>query len=145
MKNESEETKTININELEAGALVRSWCGKCKDFREHTVHAKATTAKKAPRAVCNTCNALHMVRLHRPGTKTAKAKVEKVDPQKAWREQVEEVEVEGWKKYTIKEAFTKDEYIEHRKFGKGKVIKVLNKHQVRILFQEGVKLMMQNK
>ena len=145
MTNKINEIERVDFDTLEAGSRVKSWCGKCKDFREHTVQAKNNIPGKSPKSICRTCQAVHMVRFHRPGSSKPKVKVVKIDPATSWPEQVEGVEVEEWKIYQISESFTKNDFVEHRKYGKGKVLRVAGKYRVKILFKDGIKLMLQNK
>ena len=57
-------SKNLDIQKLEVGEEVVSWCGKCKDFTLHT--AKVLQPPKPPKSVCLTCRAIHQIRL-KPG------------------------------------------------------------------------------
>ena len=134
----------VDLDKAEAGDLVRAWCGKCGDFRIHTVKARTLVLGKPPKAVCNTCNAVHLARQKRPGTRKSK-KADASVLALSWDSLVGEAEVETWTPYTIGSTYSKDEFVEHRKYGKGKVIRVLGKYKVQILFQMETKTMLQNK
>ena len=146
MENIINEVEAIDFDTLDAGDRVKSWCGKCKGFRMHTVQAKSLVAGKSPKSICMTCNAVHLVRYHRPGTrKKSTKKREVVNPALTWMTLVGEAEVEEWKPYKISGTYSKDDFVEHRKYGKGKVVKVLDKYKVQIIFEVETKTMLQNK
>ncbi len=143
---ESSENENINLDALEAGDRLKSWCGRCKDFTLHTVQAKTLVLGKAPKSICMVCSAVHMVRLHKPGTRRKSTrKTEAANPALSWLSLVSEVEVEDWIPYQISSTYSKGDFVEHRKYGKGKVLRVLGKHKVQIIFESETKTMLQNK
>ncbi len=44
----------VNLATLEAGDKVKCWCGKCMEFRMHTVKAKSLVPGKSPKSICIT-------------------------------------------------------------------------------------------
>ena len=144
MTNNENEIEPIDLDKAEAGDLVKSWCGKCGEFRVHTVKAKTLVLGKPPKSICKTCGALHLVRFKRPGTRRTR-KSAALDPALSWANVVEAAEVDEWIPYQISTTFSKGDFIEHRKYGKGKVLRVLGKYKVQILFQVETKTMLQNK
>ena len=136
---EEYECEQIDLTALDVGEKLRCWCGKCKDFRQHRV--KGFTPGKPPRTVCLTCNAVHYARLYRPGTRKKK-KAQKAAPVvNRWKELVENNETEAVE-YSMQGAFVRDDFIDHKKFGLGKVIELIASNKIRVIFEEGTKVLL---
>ncbi len=134
--------KKIDIQALKVDEEVTCWCGKCKTFTHHTV--KTLQPPKPPKSVCLTCRAVHQVRLHEPGTKK-KLKDGPAMPEVApWPELVAGVNPDDATKYAIGDNFQLDDFVMHKLFGLGKVVRIDHEKRARISFEAGIKSMIQN-
>ena len=138
-----DECEQIDLFVLDVGEKLRCWCGKCKDFRQHRVKG-INPLPKPPQTVCLTCSAVHLARLYRPGTRkkksTKKPPAPVVNP---WVEMFKDFDDETTD-YTISGTYSRNEIVDHKAFGLGKVTEIMTKNKVRIIFEGGVKLMLQN-
>ena len=136
------ECEQIDLTALGVGDKLRCWCGKCKDFRQHRV--KGFTPGKPPHTVCLTCNAVHLARLYRPGTRRKKTTKKAAPPVNRWKELVEDVEAEGTE-YTLQTSFVRDDFVDHKVFGKGKVLELISTKKIRVIFEGGTKVLLHNR
>jgi hypothetical protein len=132
--------KKRTISSLEIDDEVDSWCGKCGGFKPHKVNT--LQPPKPPKSVCLTCKAIHQVRFQQPGSKKAGASdLANIPP---WPELVEGVNPDLATQYTIIGNFKAGDLIMHKTFGLGCVVTTSGRHRVQMLFESGVKWLVQN-
>lgn len=137
-------TKPVEIKSLTAGDEVRAWCGKCHEMRDHKV--KAITPGKAPKCICLTCHAEHLFRRNPPGkTRARKPRQPAPPPPNPWHELVEGVSPEEGTPYSIGGRFGEGQFINHARYGLGKAIEVIDLTKVKVVFEDGLKIMMMNR
>ncbi|HDH05498.1 MAG TPA: hypothetical protein ENH01_07280 [Nitrospirae bacterium] len=136
------------INNYSAGGDIEAWCTKCKLELSHTIVAMVEDSPK--KVKCNTCNGQHNYRL-KPSEKTrtkSKNPARKTKLQKtSYNEYVSRLtgaDLSIAKKYSIKGNFEQDEIIDHSKFGIGIVLSIIQSNKIKILFEDGPKLLIQN-
>ena len=137
------ECEQIDISALDVSDEVRCWCGKCKDFRLHRV--KGLIPDKPPSSVCLTCSAVHRVRLYRPGSRTKAKRAPAPPPANPWIAAVRGASIEDATAYSMSGSYERNEVVNHKAFGLGKVTDVIGPSKVRIVFEEGSKVMLQNR
>ena len=143
-KEQEDECEQIDLTKLNVGDKLRCWCGngKCKDFRQHRV--KGFTPGKPPHTVCLTCNAVHLARLYRPGSRKKKVAKKAAPPVNRWKELVEDVEAEATE-YSLQASFVRDDFVDHSVFGKGKVLELISSKKIRVIFEGGTKVLLHNR
>ncbi len=130
------------------GGYVESWCTKCKLELGHTIVAIVENAPK--RVKCNTCNGLHNFRTKLAVTSRAKSTKtgrKKKSPEEDYNELLATItggDLSSARKYSINGNYTKDDIVDHSRFGIGIVVSVINPHKMDILFKDGSKLLVQN-
>ena len=136
------------INNYSAGGDIEAWCTKCKLELGHTIIAMVDDSPK--RVKCNTCNGQHNYRA-KPSEKTrtkSKNSPRKTKSQKTnYNEYISRLadrDFSDAKQYSIKGNFEEDEIIDHSKFGIGIVLSVIQINKIKILFEDGPKLLIQN-
>ena len=133
----------VDIYTLKAGEEVISWCGKCKEMRIHRV--LAAVPKKIPRSTCLTCDSVHQVKLYKPGEAPKRAKKTDKEPAfRTWEVEMDSVHKDDAKPYKMSEIYEVDCVVDHAKFGLGKVLERLAPHKIRVLFESGLKIMLQD-
>jgi hypothetical protein len=133
--------------ELEVGGEILSYCGRCKLALAHTI---ITLNKKgnADKCECNTCGAAHKYRdpekalKKKTGAKKAPKK-EKVTPEALWKKAI--AETKGLSQpYKMNGDFSEGDLIEHSTFGKGVVEQLISEKKIRVIFEEGEKILVHN-
>ena len=134
----------VPFDTLDVGDVVRCWCGRCKDFRQHNIKALNPDGKP-PSSVCITCKAVHRVRYYRPGAKKKAAKKPPAPVINPWIALCEGVSAEDCTAYAISGLFAREEFINHSAFGIGKITEIIGPTKVRVTFEAGSKILLQNR
>jgi hypothetical protein len=131
---ESPATSTVLIT---IDSDVQSKCGACKTLTTHVVLSMEADCPLQVR--CSICERSHK---YRPPPKSRAARARKKNP-----------EVEDWAKFSPKwdkekaitystaTVFSINDLIHHSKFGLGKVRQNIQPNKIRVLFEDGIKLM----
>ena len=132
--------------EIGVGKDVLSYCSKCKLTLSHVIAAMKdpTTIGKV---ICNTCKATHS---YKDPNKASKKKV--VSHQKKTKSKANEKSWEEALKssssdlldYSPKTKFSKGDLINHPKFGKGVIEKLIDRNKIEVLFRDETKTLMHN-
>ncbi|GMT47266.1 MAG: hypothetical protein IEMM0007_0832 [bacterium] len=136
-------------NNYTAGGNIEAWCTKCKLELSHTIVAMVANSPK--RVKCNTCDSLHNFRAKPSEKRRIKSKktLQKVKtPEIDYNECISRLtdsELSNAKKYRTEGSFEKNEIINHSRFGIGIVSSVIQVNKIEILFEDGPKLLVQNK
>jgi len=149
---------------LEVGADLHTYCTKCKTDTWHVIVAKVGTGKtaKIKRVECKICGSLHNLRekqetpAHKRGSIKKKATKKKAISRKAALRETGESDADQWQglvndresagedqqSYSMGETFQVGNLIDHKKFGLGVVVQILDNYQkVEIVFKAGAKLL----
>ncbi len=82
----------------------------------------------------------------KPAKKRGRAKKVAAEPEVVpWEELMAGFDEAEVKDYSMKESFSKGEYIKHVKFGLGKVTGVIESSKVKVVFETGLKVLIQNR
>ena len=139
---------------FKTGGDCDGWCTRCKMDLAHTIVAMVSGLPV--KVQCNTCGSLHKFyrpRAERDAEKSARAEARaaKSSSKKRdafagssspkvraiWAERMEGHAGGSERLYTIREQFAVDEVVEHTKFGRGIVVKVISRTKMRVLFEDG--------
>ena len=146
---------------VDVGSEVESMCTKCKLVTVHVV--SAIKNDKITKVMCKSCLSSHRYRPVDAETKaeiTQKAKERKLVAQKAARKRAATSAARKWenlltkvqdeeqeqdpKEYSIQQTYETNQIINHAKFGKGVVVKIIDDKKVDIVFEDGIRTMAQN-
>lgn len=137
---------------LSAGSEIDAWCTKCRMDLGHRIVAMLGDRPK--RVICQTCGSQHNYRAPQSEKKTktpraraaggaatrvtqkARAEAERVD---AWESRIAGQAHDAFVRYTMDRRYSEGELIQHKKFGEGYVVDVLEGDKVAIMFRDGMK------
>lgn len=128
----------IRVKKLRPGDDVDAYCGRCKAERAHQI--VALNANGTPAAVvCRTCGNRHRFRQKKESTSPSATSVSKGgDGRPAGR--VPEAAAGPARPYSPKEVYAAGEWIEHPKFGRGRVAQARG-GKVEVRFESGARLL----
>ena len=137
---------------LEAGSEIDSYCTKCRMDLGHRI--VAMVASRPKRVICLTCGSQHNYRApasareaarKTPGPRksagarvTIKARAE-ADRVSEWESRIAGQAHDAFERYAMDKTFQPGQLIQHKKFGEGYVIDVMDGGKVNIMFRDGVK------
>ncbi len=121
---------------------VLSFCGKCKEPTMHEI-LEMVDEDIIGKCICSICKAKHLYR--DPVTKKSpkKGKSKAPAPEKVWKQALDEAEGDS-KKYSMKAGFESGQIIEHKTFGKGVIEEVINDKKIKVVFEQGLKILVHN-
>jgi len=124
--------------EIKVGSDVKSKCGACKELCTHIV--VSMNEKKVPLQVrCYKCGRSH---LYRPETKARTAGSKKKNPDaEEWLRLSQKWDESKAGGYSMTNEYKNGSLINHKKFGIGIVRQNLGAGRMRVLFEDGLKLM----
>ena len=136
-----------------AGHDIDTYCSRCKLDLAHVIIA--VTAGQPVRVVCKTCNSEHAFRKPKRKTTgvTKRASTTKKTPaapqgplsSEAYHQMLSGRDLSRSRRYTIKETFTVDDVVDHKKFGIGLVTKMLGDQKIEVTFREGIKILIHDR
>jgi hypothetical protein len=135
----------------EIGAEVEALCIKCKGATIHVIEVIKTP--ELMKVMCKACLSSHRYRAANAENtkkfiKAKKVKKPKVNPQtreeRKWNRMLDQADKEKAVSYSMNSAFTENDVIDHTKFGVGVVVKILDRGKVTVIFQDGLRNMVQN-
>ena len=154
-----EEALLLNEERYEVGRDVLSMCTKCKMELGHVIIAMIDDQPK--KVKCNTCGSEHIYRPTTPAKAkkttakkkavklTAEAAEDKAQKTAALLKAMWESEVLPNKDkavaYEFQNIYQKGDIVIHGKFGHGKVVEVPTTKEIRVLFPDGIKRLVQNR
>ncbi len=136
---------------LSAGSEIDAWCTKCRMDLGHRIVAMVASAPK--RVICLTCNSEHNYRAPasekpkraaaKPRTSAAervtvkaRAEAERVNN---WESRIAGQAHDAFIRYSMEKTFEPGQLINHKKFGEGYVVNVLDANKIEIMFRDGPK------
>lgn len=137
-----------------AGHDIDTYCSRCKLDLAHVIIA--VSAGTPVRVVCKTCNSEHAFRKpKRKATGVTKRtpsarKASTAAPQgplstEAYHQLLSGRDLSRSRRYTIKETFSVDDVVDHKKFGIGLVTKMLGDQKIEVTFREGAKILIHDR
>ncbi len=134
---------------LTAGSEIDSWCTRCRLDLGHRIVAMVDGRPK--RVICLTCGSEHNYRAPQsekkttktrrsPGTgaarvtQKAKAEAERISE---WEGRIAGQANDAFVRYSMDKSFALDQLVNHKKFGEGYVVEVLDDGKVSIMFRDG--------
>lgn len=135
----------------QVGEIIESFCRRCNDRTGHAIVSfmDGSVAK----VQCRACGSVHKHRAEKARTGSTSSRSSKsksksrskdhqqpaIDPR--WQEQIESRDTHQAKPYSLDCQCVKNELLEHSRFGTGVVQELVAPNKVRVLFQEGEKLL----
>jgi hypothetical protein len=138
---ELKETMGIELNENRPGGTIDSWCGKCKLMLAHTI--EAMVGNKPARVHCNTCQSQHAYKASEPGRTTGRAQTGKPRQSRYKVLLNDSNSAEAARSYSPKETYQPGDVLKHPSFGLGVTTAVKDGTKIEVLFEGGVKLLIQ--
>ncbi|MDR2160716.1 MAG: hypothetical protein LBO77_01015 [Desulfovibrio sp.] len=133
---------------VQPGDHITAWCGRCNDVTGHIVLLILNGV--VARVECRACGSVHRHRRN-PGEEApaenrrpslpARGAGRSGEAKSAWGEAMRRHEGEGARPYAMDGVFSPRSLILHPVFGRGEVLEVLRPDKMRVLFQEGVKVL----
>jgi hypothetical protein len=134
------------------GDEIDSWCTTCKSVLAHKVVALVDGT--VDKVICSTCNKKHKYRPNPPKSRTKKAaknadgtpkkrvtRRRVKDPAIIWEETLGDRDLSNPSPYTFTGLFKENELIEHKKFGRGLVMRLMGEGKMEVIFKEGTKVL----
>ena len=129
------------------GDTVDSWCGACKVILAHTIDAMDEDSPA--RVHCDTCNAKHKYRPHKPGEGPKKVRQRKAavpggaKPRKPRASDYQKLltgkDVSLAKRYSQTERYLLNDVVDHPTFGVGVTTTIKDGDKIEIVFESGMK------
>ena len=145
--------KIMERDALKPGGNIDSWCGTCKMMLAHTI--EAMVGEKPARVHCNTCKTQHAYKAHKPGESAKKTRVREaggtVPPAagKARATQYQKLlkgkDIAQAKRYSTKDNYTAGDVLDHPSFGVGVTTAVKDANKIEVVFEGGVKVLVQGR
>ncbi|HNW58418.1 MAG TPA: hypothetical protein PKI62_01925 [bacterium] len=141
----------LSKKKMEIGIEVEALCNKCKAATVHVV--VAIKSQDMVRVMCKVCQSLHRFKspeskaLKKTG-KVVKAKKPKLTPEaretRKWNKLLTAADPEKAVAYSMSQGYAENDVIQHSKFGLGVVVKILDPSKISVVFEGGIKNMVQN-
>lgn len=129
--------------QLRAGDEVNAWCTKCRLMHTHIIKAIDPNGKKPPRVIC-TCPK-QTERNYRPNPPKSRTKKKAVVVENPWVKLTETVNQDRVLPYTVSGSFSDGDFLQHKKYGLGVVIEILDNNKLSVAFEDKVRVMVCNK
>jgi len=130
----------MHAAKLEVGGYIKYYCTRCKLELGHVI--MAMVGNKPVRVRCETCKTIRNYRLAKVlKEKTDKPRMKTHHPD-LYRSKLQETAASTPKKYRIDETLEPNDVVDHVKFGKGVVLKVIHPDRADIIFQDETRTLM---
>ncbi|KAA3658038.1 MAG: hypothetical protein DWQ10_12000 [Calditrichaeota bacterium] len=121
-------------------------CGKCKSEMHHIVTAMKDDEVK--KVMCKGCNTTHVYKSKKKKakatTETGKKKVKRRSSKKDWGKLTADMQEDEFVNYDMRSDFSEQRGLKHNKFGNGVIIKVIGETQLEVVFEDSIKILVQN-
>jgi ribosomal protein L44E len=118
------------------GQEVKALCSRCKDETVHIV--EVIKNDKIVKAMCKSCHASHKYRV------TA-AKKSKTPEERKWSRIMAKTDADTPIEYKMDRSYAELSVIEHHTFGIGVVKEILAPTKISVVFQDGMRTLVQNR
>lgn len=129
----------IRIKRLRPGDDTETYCGRCKAERAHQVVALNADGKPAT-VICRTCGNQHRYREKKEPSASTTTDASRRRA-RATTEPARDVPTAPARPYSPKETYTVGEWLEHSKFGQGKVVQARD-GKIEVRFDSGSRLLL---
>lgn len=111
------------VRKIRLGDDIPTYCGRCKDEREHQVVALNGSAVP-DRVICRTCGSDHKYRAAKSAERRAASpRTTRAGSRRIVEDEIPTGNIQG---YSPKDTYTAGTFISHPKFGTGKVLEARN-------------------
>ncbi len=144
----------MNMKNIEVAGRIDSYCTKCRLWLEHTI--VAILGSEIKKVECRTCGGIHKYRRSLPGIKSNTTTVrgsaktpsshaiqKKVDDH--WENILDKITSAAPRFYQMRESYKVGDVINHTKFGLGMVTSIKGAYKIRVLFENGPKVLVCNR
>ena len=129
------------------GQEVEAYCSKCQIVLAH--HIAKLTASRISRVECSACKDTHAYRKAlpklssnpTPAQKAAQAERRKAQAVATYEAAMQEFDTSSAQPYSVRSMFEPNDFIEHKTFGTGRVLRTLAGNKVEVMFREGSKIL----
>ena len=129
------------------GQEVEAYCSKCQLVLGH--HIAKLTGPRISRVECSVCKDTHAYRKAQPkvsinatpAQKLAVANRKKAQAAASFEAVMQQFDSSGAQPYALASVFEANDFIEHKTFGTGKVLRTLAGNKVEVMFKEGSKIL----
>lgn len=150
--------------ESKIGTQIEAFCTKCKEDTIHVI--TAMDGSLVSKVMCERCNSYHKYKSAQSSqaagtkTKTSRSKTTAAKTTKKtkttrtrrtsaaskgdWSTMIGDVDTDKAVVYNLKENYQDIDLIDHKKFGLGIVQKIHSETKIEVLFEDGVKMLVQN-
>jgi len=150
----------MHHHSLGPGDDIDAWCTRCRMNLNHRIVAMVGSTVKTVQ--CLTCNGTHKFHLPRdqdvPDNDEYEAQTPKSTPMMKAAEKAAAKNANEWatfmktmhpdavpREYDMHENYSYEDYVNHPLFGTGKVIDVMGRDKVQVVFKEGRKILVCNR
>lgn len=146
---------------LHAGGEVDAWCTKCRMVLNHRIIAML--GSNPARVECSTCMSHHNFRARAPGEKApatgraagksasgprsarptaaSKAQAAIEERERSWAKAIAGKTVDQFRPFTVHDTYEEGELLQHKKFGEGVVLRVVEFRKIEVLFQDATRML----
>lgn len=143
--------------ESKIGAQIEAYCSKCKLDTIHFITAIEGTL--VSKVMCDVCSSYHKYRSPKSGdvAKSSKSKVKSASTEKKapktrrtrstkidWPASIDKMDTDTAVAYNLTDTYEDVDLIDHKTFGLGIIRKVHSDTKIEVLFEEGLKMLVQN-
>jgi len=154
-----------NQKNYEVGSEIEALCNKCKAATVHVI--EVIKQDKPTRVMCKSCESSHRFRspeeliefkkkaaktkavkskaAKSTAVKTKRAASSKTPEQRKWSRLCNKFNIENPTDYQMEKKFSEHDAIQHKKFGLGVVVEIVNSTKMSVAFEEGIKTLVQNR
>ncbi len=145
----------LSTKTLEVGAEVEAYCTKCKALTVHII--EGIKGEKITKVMCKSCLSTHKYKsaadmaekeAKKSTTRKKAAPKEKVKVSKEsrkWSRVLAKLDSDNPIEYSMAASYSEQDVIHHSTFGVGVVVKVIDPERMDVIFQDGLKKLVQNR
>jgi len=148
----------LSKSKIEVGTEVDAICKPCKGVTIHVI--SGIKDGKISKVMCKTCQSSHRYQPASeeiPDKSPAKQKSASSEPgqdkvrraartrqMKKWNHLLDEADTENPREYMVSESYDQQQVIQHKHFGLGVVVKIVDGNKMNVAFEEGIKTLVMN-
>ena len=129
--------------EINAGSDVDAYCSKCKLVLAHVVIAMR--GSKPARVECKTCKGVHAYKATATTKKSTRAKRAATKSANDYEAMMEGRDISQAIKYRASQSFEEHDIMDHKTFGIGLVMRMLDDKKLEVMFQTGTKVLVHSR
>jgi hypothetical protein len=150
----------MHHNSLGPGDDIDAWCTRCRMNLNHRI--VAVVGRSVKTVQCLTCEGIHKYHLPKKQDVTDDGEYEDLEPKKTpipktvdkaaaknaneWATFLKTMPSDAVpREYSMHEMYSHDDYLNHPIFGLGKVIDIMGRNKIQVVFKEGRKILVCNR